>query len=168
MSYRLEPLREGRELEPFDCGNTALSEWLKRHAIHARGQGTRTFLLIDEETGSVAGYFAIAPHLLSRADAPPRIGRGAPTQIPSILLAKLAVDRGVQGHGLGSDLLIKALETIVEAARAAGGKIVVVDAIDENARTFYEHHDFEVTPDDPSRLVKKLSTIAKALELPWP
>ena len=49
-----------------------------------------------------------------------------------------------------------------------GGKVVVVDAIDDGAVAFYERHDFVATPSDPHRLVRKLSTIAKALELPWP
>jgi ribosomal protein S18 acetylase RimI-like enzyme len=85
-----------------------------------------------------------------------------------VLLAKLALDRSVQGQGLGSELLVVALETIVEAARRVGGKVMVVDAIDEAAAAFYERHDFVATPSDPHRLVRKLSTIAKALDLPWP
>jgi hypothetical protein len=55
-----------------------------------------------------------------------------------------------------------------EAARIAGGKVIVVDAIDESAARFYEHHDFEATPVNPGRLAKKLSSIAAALDLPWP
>lgn len=86
----------------------------------------------------------------------------------AVLLAKLALDRSMQGEGLGSELLVVALETIVEAARRVGGKVVVVDAIDDEAAAFYERHDFLATPSDPLRLVRKLSTIARALELPWP
>lgn len=168
MTYRLEPLAEGHELNAFDCGNAALSEWLKRHALHARGQGTRTYVLVEIESGAVAGYFAVAPHLLERDEAPRGIGRGAPRQMPAILLAKLALDRRVQGSGLGSELLIRALGVIVEAGRVAGGKLVVVDAIDDTAAAFYEHHDFEPLPADASRLVMKLSTVAKALGRPWP
>lgn len=57
---------------------------------------------------------------------------------------------------------------IVTAARAAGGKLVVVDAIDETAGGFYRAHDFQATGTDPHRLVMKISTAARALELPWP
>lgn len=168
MTYRVEPVRQDHDLEAFDCGNPALSDWLRRHARHATGQGTRTYVLVDEDAGSVVGYFALTPHMVSRDEAPARVGRGAPRQIPAILLAKLALDRGLQGRGLGSDLLVKALETIIQAARAAGGKLVVVDAIDEAAVAFYAHHEFEALPGDPSRLVMKLSTVAKSLGLPWP
>lgn len=168
MTHRVEPLREDHDLEAFDCGNAPLTDWLKRHALHTRGQGTRTYVLVDGESGSVVGYFAIAPHVVAREGTPARIGHGAPRQIPAILLAKLALDRRLHGKGLGSELLIKALETIVDAARAAGGKLVVVDAIDDAAVAFYEHHDFEALAADPLRLVKKLSAVAKALGLTWP
>jgi ribosomal protein S18 acetylase RimI-like enzyme len=85
-----------------------------------------------------------------------------------VLLAKLALDSSVQGRGLGAELLVAALELIVVAARRVGGRVVVVDAIDDPARSFYERHDFERLPGQPYRLVMKLSSAAKALGGPWP
>lgn len=166
MSYRVEPLGD-HDLSEFACGNAELDEWLRRHARTATGQGTRTYVLVDDE-GSVVGYFAVAPHLLVRDDAPPRLARGAPQQIPAILLAKLALDTSAQGRGLGAELLIHALDTIIIAARRAGGRVVLVDAVDDDARAFYEHHDFQPLPGQHGRLVMKLSTAAKALGVPWP
>lgn len=166
MTLHIEPLGD-QDLARFDSGNASLDEWLRRHARTATGQGTRTHLLIDGD-GSVVGYFAFAPHLLERADAPKRLARRAPQQIPAILLAKLAIDSTCQGQGLGSELLVHALGVAVAAARSAGGRVVLVDAIDDTARAFYERHDFEVLPGGTTRLVMKLSTAAKALGLPWP
>ena len=168
MTYRVEPLREDHDLTGFDCGNEDLTEWLIRHARHATGQGTRTYVLLEERTEAVVGYFAIAPHMVERERMPGGVGRGSPRQIPAVLLAKLALHRDVQGRGLGGDLLVRALRTIVEAARVAGGKLIVVDAVDEAAARFYEHHDFDATPGNPLRLVAKLSTVTAALRLPWP
>jgi len=168
VTFRVEPLHDGHDLERFDCGIASLNDWLRLHARHATRQGTRTYLLIDDDTHEIAGYFSIAPHLIERHELPPRVGRGAPRRIPAILLAKLALQRTHHGHGLGGELLIRALETVVTAARTAGGKIAVVDAIDDNASRFYQHHDFEPLTSDPHRLVQKLSTIAAALDLPWP
>jgi ribosomal protein S18 acetylase RimI-like enzyme len=164
----VESLAEHHDLQGFDCGHDELNEWLRRHARHAVRQGTRTYVLIQEGSLDVLGYFALAPHLLERAEVPPRIGRGAPHRIPAILLAKLALDIRLQGRGLGRELLLRALSTIVDAARLAGGKLVVVDAIDDAAVAFYERHDFLAMPSNPSRLVQKLSTVAKALGLGWP
>ena len=168
MTYRIEPLGDAHVVDPFDCGNAALNDWLKRHARNAAGQGTRTYVLVETGTGSVAGYFAVAPHLVERDVAPAHIGRGAPRQIPAILLAKLALDQHVQGKGLGAELLVRALERIVKISKQAGGKLIVVDAVDDAAAAFYEHHDLERLHADPLRLVVKLSTVAKALGMEWP
>jgi GNAT superfamily N-acetyltransferase len=168
VSHRIEPLTDGHDLDTFSCGRPALDTWLREHADRATRQGVRTYLLIDDETRAVVGYFAIAPHLVEREEAPRRIGRGAPQRIPAILLAKLALHERLHGQGLGAELLIHALSTIVTAARSAGGRVVVVDAIDDTAASFYRAHDFEQTPNDPRRLILKLSTVAEALRLPWP
>lgn len=166
MTLRVEPLSD-QSLATFTSGNTALDEWLRRNARTATGQGTRTYLLVDDHR-EVIGYFAIAPHLLSRGDAPVRLARGAPRHIPAVLLAKLALDTSVQGRGLGAELLVAALEVIVAAARQVGGRVVVVDAVDDAARSFYERHDFVRLPGQPHRLVMKLSSVAAALGAPWP
>lgn len=168
MSYRVEPLGGGHDLDDFACGHRELDEWLKRHARGATGQGTRTYVLIEEVSGAVAGYFALAPHLIEREQAPRRVSRGAQQRIPAILLAKFALHERLQGQGLGTELLVHALTTIVAAARSAGGRIVVVDAIDDDAASFYRAHDFQPSPTNPRRLVLKLSTIARALGLIWP
>lgn len=168
MTYRLEPLGERHDLEQFDCGKEPLDEWLKHHARSAAGRGTRTYVLVDVTAGPVVAYCAIAPHLIEREAMPRRTGRGAPRQIPAILLAKLAVDQHIHGRGLGRELLVRTLELIVETAKRAGGKVVVVDAIDDEAAAFYEHHDFERLPGDAHRLVMKISTAARALGTPWP
>jgi GNAT superfamily N-acetyltransferase len=166
VTYRIELLGE-QSLDGFSSGHAELDEWLRRHARTATGHGTRTYLLIDTDE-RVVGYFAVAPHLLSRGEAPTRLARGAPDFIPAVLLAKLALDSSLHGQGMGSELLVHALEVIVEAARRVGGRVVVVDAIDAAARTFYEHHDFESLPGQSNRLVIKLSTVARALGVTWP
>lgn len=168
MSYRIEPLSDGYDLNAFSCGHPALDAWLREHAHHATRGGTRTYLLLEEGSESIGGYFAIAPHLLEREQAPQRVGRGAPSRIPAILLAKLALHERLHGQGLGAELLVHALTTILAAARAAGGRVVVVNAIDEHAAAFYRAHDFEPSPSDPRRLILKLSTVAQALDISWP
>lgn len=168
MTHRVEPLRASHVLDHFASGKAPLDEWLKQNARNATGQGTRTYVLADADDNAVVGYFAIAPHLVERDLVPRQIGRGAPRQIPAILLAKLALDQRAQGTRLGRVLLVRALEKIIDAARHAGGKLVVVDAIDDAAAEFYEHHDFARLPGDPCRLLMKMSTAARALGIPWP
>ena len=76
MTFRVEPLT-GHDVSEFSCGDADLDDWLRRHAHTARGQGTRTYVVVDD-AGEVVGYFAITPHLLARSDAAQRLARGAP------------------------------------------------------------------------------------------
>ncbi len=167
MNLRVVALGEAHDLAGFASGNLELDGWLQHHARQATGQGTRTYVVIDPD-GVVVGYFSIVPHVLDRGDAPKKLARGAPRQIPGILLAKLALAEPLHSRGLGAELLVCALATIVDAARAAGGKVVIVDAVDTTAADFYRHHDFEPLPNRADRLVLKLSTVAKALGADWP
>src|SRR5262249_53331438 len=82
---------------------------------------------------------------------------------PAYLLAKLALDRSLQGQGLGSELLLDALETMMKASTAVGGRVIVVDAVDDNAYAFYQHHDFQPIPNNDKRLFIKVETVHHAL-----
>lgn len=167
MTYRVESLGDHHDLTTFECGKPELDAWLRDHARTATGQGTRTYVLVDA-SDQVVAYFAIAPHTIDRESLSKKAGRGAPQHIPAILLAKLALAESLHGRHLGSELLIAALDTIVEAARRAGGKFVVVDAIEEEAAEFYARHEFDAMQANPLRFTRKLSTIAKAINQPWP
>ncbi len=168
VGLAIEPLTDEHDVASFGCGNRDLTDWLPNHALHALGQGTRTYVLVGQGRREVLGYFALAPHFVEREELLRRMGRGAPCQVPAILLAKLALDTSLQGQGLGRELLIRALTTVVDAARVAGGKVVVVDAVDDAAAAFYGAHDFAAVTGNPRRLVMKLSTVAQALGRPWP
>jgi len=116
---------------------------------------------------SVLAYFSLAPHYIQRDEVPPKEARGSPERIPAILLAKLALDRSRHGRGDGGLLLVDALTAALEGIRGIGGRLIVVDAIDEEASEFYQHHGFTPTP-NPERLVVKASSVAASLRLPWP
>lgn len=166
MRLRVERL-DRQSLAGFSCGHGDLDEWLALHATSATGHGTRTYLLINEAE-RVVGYFSLAPHLLSRGEAPRRLARGAPANIPAVLLAKLALDTTLHGQGLGAELLIRALDTILSAAREVGGRVIVVEAVDAAAQAFYERHNFQRLPGPPHRLIMRMSTAARALGIDWP
>ena len=64
----------------------------------------------------------------------------------------------LRGTGLGGILLHDALSRAVAASQQAGGRYVVVDAIDDDACQFYKHYGFTATPRS-DRLVRKVSDI---------
>jgi hypothetical protein len=82
------------------------------------------------------------------------------------LVWRLAED--LQVVGLGGELLVGALKTILAAMHLGGGRVIVVDAIDERAAQFYEHHGFGPLPLNPDRLVMKASSAAASLSITWP
>ncbi|MCO5991635.1 GNAT family N-acetyltransferase [Actinoallomurus spadix] len=84
--------------------------------------------------------------------------------VPGYLLGRLAVDRSLQGSGLGGWPLHDALETAVNASELAGGRIIVVDAIDDQAAAFYTHHGFRAVKGNPRRLVLKMSAARAILD----
>ncbi|MFP5225804.1 MAG: GNAT family N-acetyltransferase [Actinomycetota bacterium] len=165
MTYRLEPLTQDDSVREFECGEPSLDRWLIDHALTARGQGTKTYLL-RAPNGEVAGYAAISPHAASRHELTAKLARGAPQLIPGYLIAKLAIAEEEQGAGLGAELLLAVLTQIIAAARSVGGRLVFVDALNDKAEAFYEALSF--IPCGRGRLVMKLSTAARQLGLDWP
>jgi GNAT superfamily N-acetyltransferase len=85
-------------------------------------------------------------------------------KIPVILLARLAVDKEERGTGLGKALLKDALRRIAQAADIVGARAVLVHAIDEQARKFYEYFDFEPSPVHDLQLMLLMKDLRKALE----
>lgn len=85
-----------------------------------------------------------------------------------VVLARSALRRPLHGAGLGGALLANALEIALEAIRTAGGRLIVVDTIDDTASPFHEHHGFLRVPRNPNRLVMRAGAAARSLSLPWP
>lgn len=163
MAFTSELLREDHDSTGFDSGNVDLDSWLRDHAMHASAMNTGRTFIWHAGDGVVVAYFTLAAHLVARETLAKRTGRGSPDVIPAILLARLALDRAQQGQGLGSELLWDALSRAVAANRQAAARLVVVDAVDERAASFYGHFGFEPIPGNRARLVQKLSSIEAAL-----
>ena len=142
----VEKLGESHDLGQFNCGKPPLDSWLKKFAlINQSNKSARTYVV--HRGGAVIGYFSLAAGSVAKEEAPERIVQGlANHPVPVVLLARLAVDVTEQGKGLGSALLKDALLRIVEAADVIGVRAVLVHALDEEVRGFYEHHDFERSP----------------------
>jgi predicted N-acetyltransferase YhbS len=161
---RLERLDAHHDLSTFDSGNDELDGWLQRHGMAAQQMDSaRTFVLTKQDR--VVGYFSLTMGWVRRQDAPAKLVRGLPAYpVGMVLLARLAVDRREQGSGLGATLLAEALRKAVAAGDAAAARMVVVDAIDENAVRFYERYGFISAPEHPLRLYRRMKDIARSLD----
>lgn len=168
--FDIEKLRREHDLTPFDCGNATLNTWLKKYAwTNQQADSAQTYLALSGRR--VAGYYSLTTGSVHKHESPARIAKGlANHPIGIVLLARLAVDIAQQGKGLGKALLFDALTRIEEAADIIGVRAVMVHAIDEPARRFYEHFGFEPSPLDPFQmllLMKDLRTAIRAGYCRW-
>lgn len=161
-----ELLADHHVLEGFDCGVGSLDLWLLEHARqNAAGGSARTYVVVDGERDRVIGYHALAAAAISPAEATARAKRGQPRHpIPAVLLARLAVDRSVQGHGIGGFLLRDAMTRALRASEQIGARVLLVHALHDEARAFYERWGFERSPTDPLNLQLLFKDVRKSLD----
>lgn len=166
-SFASERLAESHRLGSFDCGHPELNEWIRLSAHHADAMGTGRTYVWCSAGPEVVAYYTLAAHLVTKTETPKRAARGSANLIPSVLIARLALDVRLQGEGWGTALLMDALHTAVGGARTVGARLIVVDAIDAEAAGYYEHHGFGRSS-DALRLMRKASDAAHALGISWP
>jgi GNAT superfamily N-acetyltransferase len=148
-------LDETHDLDLFQSGNDTLDEWLRRRARSNQVSGaSRTYVVAADRR--VVGYYCLASGALDLADAPGSVRRNMPDPIPMAVLGRLAIDRGWQGKGLGAALLQDAVLRTSQAASIMGIRGLLVHAISDEAKAFYEHYGFQCSPNYPMTLVLSL------------
>ncbi|MGP0005685.1 MAG: GNAT family N-acetyltransferase [Acidimicrobiales bacterium] len=161
---RLVRLDDTHQVLAFDSGRPELDDWLKRHALAAQKMDSaRTF--VAARSSRVVGYFSLTMGSVLREEAPKALVRGIPAYpVPMVLVARLAVDRVDQRAGLGTRLLAEALRMAVSAGEAAAARLIVVDALDEQAAGFYRRHGFVAPLDNPLRLFRRMKDVRASLD----
>jgi len=150
------PLSGKHDFAEFDSGEPSLDDWLKRRALANQSSGaSRTFVVVDARQ-RVMGYYALAAGAVSHRASTGAVRRNMPDPIPVMVLARLAVDRGAQGKQLGGALLKDAVLRALSVAENTGVRALLVHAMHENAKAFYLHYGFEVSPADPMTLMLRL------------
>jgi len=138
-----EPLTVRHEVSRFFNGvHPSLDQWLR--ARSSEGLSARTYVLCTTaKPDRVIGYFSISAAIEQRSALPSaKLRRGMPEQVPLLLIGRLAVDAEYTGRGIGSALLVDALQRCLAASEIAGVRGVVAHAIDDAAVLFYERHGF--------------------------
>ena len=149
------PLAADDQLGGFACGLDSLDDWLKRRARANQVSGvSRTYVVTADQ--KVVGYYCLASGALALNEAPPSLRRNAPDPAPVAILGRLAVDKAWQGQGLGAALLQDAVIRTAQAATIVGIRGVLVHALSEEAKAFYEHHGFIASSTQPMTLILSL------------
>jgi GNAT superfamily N-acetyltransferase len=150
------PLDDTHRLDEFDSGTPSLDDWLRRRAkANAAAGASRTYVVTDGPERVVA-YYALAAGALALIDAPGRLKRNMPDPIPMAVLGRLAVDRGWQGRGLGVAMLKDAVIRVRSVTSVMGVRGILVHAISDDAKRFYQRHGFAGTPTSAMTLVMSL------------
>lgn len=150
-------LTEEHVLHPFDCGNAVLDDWLRRRALKNQHlNASRTFVICPEGTACVVGYYSLATGSVSHVDLSRSLRQNMPDPVPVVLLGRLAVDVSTQGNNFGKWLLNDAVMRVSNLADQVGIKAIMVHAIDERAKAFYEYFGFVQSPVAANTLFYKI------------
>lgn len=160
MTWEIHGLHEHHLLAQFDCGKESLNAWLNRHALNniALGLG-RTLVAVRPGEKRVESFFCVSAGTVRFDHVPEHQKRRLPRYpIPTMHIGRLAVDKTVQGRGLGSALLVEALRRAANVSADIGIYAVDVLALDEDAKAFYLKYGFIEMLDDALHLFMPIAT----------
>jgi GNAT superfamily N-acetyltransferase len=163
--FHLALLDAAHDRTTFNSGTPALDRYFREQATQdMRRRVASCFVALTHEQ-RIAGFYTLASASVPLGELPPEAIKKLPRYraIPTVRMGRLAVDSTFQGQGLGGALLGDAL------VRAANSEIaayaLVVDAKDEAAGRFYQHHGFIALPETPLTLFLPLATLSKMKRL---
>lgn len=165
LDLRIEPLTSTHDRTTFTCGVDSLDVYLKTQAWQdMRRKANAVFVLIHAKApAQVLGYVTLCSTTVLHGAIPEAARKHIPRypHVSATLIGRLAVRTERQGEGLGSILLAHSLRKAYESAASVGSSLVVVDAINETAASFYATHGFVRLPESmrlilPTRVIGKL------------
>ncbi len=165
-SWHEEPIAKTHDRKGFDCGDAGLNEFLGLYARKSHEQGgAKTFVAVkDCEGKTILGFYSLAPASLAYDRTPARITKWlAKHEVPVFRLARLAVDKSVQGKGLGGQLLLSAGRRCLLAASQTGGVALLIDAKNQRIAEWYAGFGAISLLDTPLSLLLPFQTLQAAL-----
>jgi predicted N-acetyltransferase YhbS len=150
------PLTPEHQVNSFKCGELILDEWLKRRALANQTSGASRTFVVTNDAQQVMGYYALAAGAVAHQEATRVIRQNMPNPIPVMILARLAVDMQAQGMKLGASLLQDALQRCVQISYNTGVRAMLVHALHDSARQFYEYYGFKASPAHPLTLMLRI------------
>ncbi len=165
--FQLEPLDDHHDRSGFSCGDEALDRYFKTQVTQdIRRRLSNCFVAVEVETEIVAGFYTLASAGIPMADLPPEITKRLPryASVPAVRIGRLAVDLRFRKKGLGGALLINAASRAFSSEAAAYA--LLVEAKNDQAVAFYEHHGLERFASQPRTLFLALATAEKSLHKP--
>jgi predicted GNAT family N-acyltransferase len=163
---RFEPLdKKKHDRAAFSCEQESLERYLKEHATQEIKKRVAAVYVLTLDGKTIAGYYTLSHYAIDAGELPPELVQQLRLpkydKLPATLLGRLARSKQFKGRGLGELLLMGAMKRALEHSRNIASVAVVVDAIDENARTFYIRYGFIDIPNHSNRLFMPMMTVAQ-------
>lgn len=163
----IEPLGKHHDRAAFSCGKQLLDNYIKTQATQDdRKNVSRTFVLVGNEPEEIAGFYTISSTAIAAENIPTELSRKLPHYplIPAALIGRLAVANVYRGKKHGGNLLIDAFKRIIHVTKEMAAYAVVVEAIDDDAVSFYEHYGFLRFSDIPNKLFLPMKTVEQVVK----
>lgn len=161
----VSPLVRPFDRESFNCGKPELNVFIRNHALNNQKLSIgRTWIAHEEKSTTILGFYTVCASAISATDLPRLLRKKLPRYpVPCVLLARLAVDLTSQGRGVGKLLLKDAIEKTLQIGDAIGAYALLVNAKDDEAKSFYEYYGFLSLPDQPYTLFLPVTTFKQIL-----
>ncbi|MBK24609.1 MAG: hypothetical protein CME70_11495 [Halobacteriovorax sp.] len=159
----LETSKKVKARASFSSGKQSLDDYIQRYAKNgSKNQVGQTHLLIEEEPLKIIGYYTLSTLSVEKSLLAKFTSYPAP-EISGMLMARLAIATSEQRKGHGKKLLVHALTKIQRISEDAAVKIVVVDALDQQAKDYYIQFGFIEFDNEPMKLFISIETVNSVL-----
>lgn len=153
--FRAESLSAELDRSGFSSGVTPLDRYFQEQVSQdIRRRVTACYVAIEADTSRIAGYYTLTAGSIPLADVPDSLARRL-SRYQIVPVARLAVELSYRGQKLGGALLWDAMIRAIRSEVAVFA--LVVDAKDDQAAAFYQHHGFMAFGSLPHQLILPLT-----------
>jgi GNAT superfamily N-acetyltransferase len=157
----IAPLNKDHDRAGFQCNVDTLDHYIHKQAGQDTKRGISRIFVAEQPGNSkeILGYYSLSTLSVQLSDLPENLAKKLPRHpIPAALIGRLAVSKHAQGNGIGKMLLIDAIHRTLSVSDQIAIYAMIVDAVNDNARSFYEKYGFTCLNDSSKRLFLPLKS----------
>jgi GNAT superfamily N-acetyltransferase len=161
--FTIEPFGAGLGRKDFFSGVAPLDRYLHEFASQDIRRRISNCFVARDGSGKIAAYYNLAAGSVPLIEIAEEERKKLPRYgvLPAGLIGRLAVDENFRGMGLGGALIIDAARKSSISDHAVFA--LIVDAKDEQAASFYEHHGFRPFISRPMSFYVPVATVLAGL-----
>lgn len=162
---RIMPINNSHDCNRFDCGDQAVNASLRQLTSGSGDSGSYPVFAAVDELEFINGFYSLTASNIEFAEIPKNLAQKISTYpVPTIIIDTIAVHKTLQGKGVGSRLLIDALQRIHHAVNEMDVMVILVEAKNDRLRAFYLHYGFIPLTGSGSRLFLPMDKILQLFQ----